>query len=58
MGLGNLLVSSGKVEFSRAGGAFRQIGLLGGYFFLEPKDSVRVSWYGASAPEVVWFPFA
>lgn len=56
-GLGNLLVGSGKVEISRSGGAFRQIGLVGGYFFLEPGDSIRVSWFGAIAPEVVWYSF-
>lgn len=59
LALGNLLVSSGMVEISRVAGTFSQLSLVGGYFFLEPGDSLRISWYDvANPPKVIWFPYS
>lgn len=55
---GYLLVSSGQVELSRTPGTFYIVSLVGGYFAMEPKDSIRVTWYGASPPKVIFFPYS
>lgn len=57
--VGNLLVSMGRVELARGSSPFQQISLVGGYFQLEPQDSIRVTWEDAlSPPIVIFYPYS
>jgi hypothetical protein len=55
---GNLLVGNGQVEVSRDNATYYQASLVGGYLFVEPGDFVRITWYGATPPQVVFFPYS
>lgn len=55
--LGTLTLSNGKAEISRDGGStWFAFSLLGGAVPVMALDEVRVSWFGASAPLVTFFP--
>lgn len=54
---GSLLVNGAQIEFSRDSGATWYVAsLTGGLFPLLTKDQIRLTWYGANAPTVVYFP--
>lgn len=53
---GTLVVFSGKVELSRDGATWYEIGLMGGAVPVLAGDQVRVTWFQADAPTVTFFP--
>lgn len=53
--VGSLTVAGGKVELQRSG-AWYEVSVLGGSFWLMSGDSARISWFGDAPPEVVWWP--
>lgn len=54
---GALVTSSGKFEISRdSGGNYYSQGLTGGSFPLKRGDQARITWLGATAPTLVFFP--
>jgi hypothetical protein len=55
--LGTLTLANGKAELSRDSGVtWFQVSLVGGAIGVLAGDQVRVSWFGASAPAVTFFP--
>lgn len=55
-GCGFVVVESGKVEISRGGVSWYQASVVGGEFVLVQGDFIRLTWYGADAPKVTFFP--
>lgn len=55
---GVLVIQNGQVELSRDSGTWYVTGLTGGVIPMLAGDSVRVTWYGADAPLVTFFPWS
>lgn len=55
---GTLMVENGMVEISRSGGGgiYYKVSQVGGAIPMLSNDTVRVTWFGATAPKVTFFP--